>query len=846
MRLRGTGFRWTLATVTAAGALGLGGLLPTSSAQGAVRTAATPWCIDGLAAGNFADRLTLHWRGGAAPGTIAKYTVSRLAFNIATNAFDLVRPVAVITAQPGDTGGIEYSYTDRGVSIPNQPDYRIQATTTTGKVSSVSSTCPMIPSGLLPVDMVYSAGRPGSNHDLLVAGALYDGGETWTVDQDQIDPTFSPDGRWIAYASGDVLTPYTIMLRRADGLGTPRVVAQTAARDLTQPSWSPDGHRIAFTSRMHSTDRTDLGVVDVFTGTQALVPDSVDLADPSWLTDGRLVAQGQRDVDALPVNLVDYPSGARTPIPGTESGIEPTASHDGKRILYVHRVQRDDGVHFSLLSTTVGGSKLTVRPDSLTAISSPRWQRLDALLNWVEHDPGTDHDNIAWATPTGADYHASTGHSYGEYYGSAHGIDVREPDTIGFSDYTSDPRSNGGYDHWPSDVMAVDQQGTLWLYPGTGEHRVGFDGPFFKPRTKLGGGWSGVRSIIAPGDLSSDGKADLLAIDAGHHLILYRGNGKRWPRGRHRDRRRLDLPGRRRRWRLQRRQPRRPARQGQRRQPVALPRHRIRRPRHPRLRRPHPARRWLELDEPARRPRRLRHARPTRPAGPRHQRGHVALPRHRQGRLQRPQARRRRLAEPARHHRRRRVQPRTQRRDACRRQQGHDADVRQPAVRGLRPVGRRRRQRLERNASGSRVKHRPLAVGVAAAAAVVLLVPAADVAGAGAPAGQAAASASASTWCVTYARNDDLTDRVVLRFYGGTGHGTIASYRIYRADDSLPPRLVATMPAPDGDVGATDNTWTDSRHRGGAESPPTRCARSPPPGSRASGGQACRRARWPR
>ena len=34
-----------------------------------------------------------------------------------------------------------------------------------------------------------------------------------------------------------------------------------------------------------------------------------------------------------------------------------------------------------------------------------------------------------------------------------------------------------------------------------------------------------MRSILAPGDITFDGRPDLLAIDAGYHLLLYPGTG---------------------------------------------------------------------------------------------------------------------------------------------------------------------------------------------------------------------------------------------------------------------------------------------------------------------------------
>src|SRR5690606_7488827 len=68
-----------------------------------------------------------------------------------------------------------------------------------------------------------------------------------------------------------------------------------------------------------------------------------------------------------------------------------------------------------------------------------------------------------------------------------------------------------------SDVLAVDKEGSLFLYPGNGL------GGFGTPRS-LGSGWADLQ-VFAPGDWTGDGKADVLAKDAAGDLYLFRGNG---------------------------------------------------------------------------------------------------------------------------------------------------------------------------------------------------------------------------------------------------------------------------------------------------------------------------------
>ncbi|ASN20921.1 hypothetical protein CGK93_15465 [Arthrobacter sp. YN] len=69
-----------------------------------------------------------------------------------------------------------------------------------------------------------------------------------------------------------------------------------------------------------------------------------------------------------------------------------------------------------------------------------------------------------------------------------------------------------------SDVLARDTNGVLWLYPGNGSGGL-------QTRVQAGTAWSGKTLILAPGDFSGDGKADVLARDSAGILWLHRGNG---------------------------------------------------------------------------------------------------------------------------------------------------------------------------------------------------------------------------------------------------------------------------------------------------------------------------------
>ncbi|MGW4726993.1 FG-GAP repeat domain-containing protein [Streptomyces sp. NPDC004292] len=70
------------------------------------------------------------------------------------------------------------------------------------------------------------------------------------------------------------------------------------------------------------------------------------------------------------------------------------------------------------------------------------------------------------------------------------------------------------------DLVARDTAGKQWLYAGTGTASRPFAG-----RVQVGHGWQAYNSVVSPGDLSSDGRADLVARDASGTLWYYQGTG---------------------------------------------------------------------------------------------------------------------------------------------------------------------------------------------------------------------------------------------------------------------------------------------------------------------------------
>ncbi|MCX4981385.1 FG-GAP-like repeat-containing protein [Streptomyces sp. NBC_00572] len=69
------------------------------------------------------------------------------------------------------------------------------------------------------------------------------------------------------------------------------------------------------------------------------------------------------------------------------------------------------------------------------------------------------------------------------------------------------------------DLLARDRSGNLYLYKGNGQSTG------FASRIKVGGGWGAFNKILGAGDYTGDGRADVVARTSGGDLYVYPGTG---------------------------------------------------------------------------------------------------------------------------------------------------------------------------------------------------------------------------------------------------------------------------------------------------------------------------------
>lgn len=172
----------------------------------------------------------------------------------------------------------------------------------------------------------------------------------------QMQPRFSPDGKYIAFTSdqggGD-----NLWIMNADG-SNPRAVTDETFRLLNSPAWSPDGNYLI--GRKHYTGSRSLGAGEVWLyhksgGSGAMLTkrpnEQKDLGEPAYSPDGKYVYFSQ---DATPGKTFHYSKDSEKGIykikrleletgeievivSGKGGAIRPTPSPDGKFLAFISR-----------------------------------------------------------------------------------------------------------------------------------------------------------------------------------------------------------------------------------------------------------------------------------------------------------------------------------------------------------------------------------------------------------------------------------------------------------------------------------------------------------------------------
>ncbi len=182
------------------------------------------------------------------------------------------------------------------------------------------------------------------------------------------DPSWSPDGTRIAFASYRDGHTSEIYVMNADGSGQTRLT--TNYDSDYAPAWSPDGTRIAFTS-VRSEGLAGIYVMNADgTGQICLTDRWIHDTSPTWSPDGKHIAVRSIGDGFSEIYVMNADGSGRTRLTDNPARDEdPAWSPDGKRIAFVS--YRDDNPEIYVMNAD--GSGQTRLTDNPAKDEDPTW-----------------------------------------------------------------------------------------------------------------------------------------------------------------------------------------------------------------------------------------------------------------------------------------------------------------------------------------------------------------------------------------------------------------------------------------------------------------------------------------
>src|SRR5881628_2984636 len=145
----------------------------------------------------------------------------------------------------------------------------------------------------------------------------------------EFDPSWSPDGRFIAYRAEPHEYPQ-LWVMNADGSGQHRLT-----RDGGFPIWSPDGSMIAYAPGGGPSGMSCIAIMNADGSEQRRLPHTDYGEYPSWSPDGKRIAFNS-NLSGGPLTYIADVDGSRVvDLSGVGDGGQVAWSPDGRSILFV-------------------------------------------------------------------------------------------------------------------------------------------------------------------------------------------------------------------------------------------------------------------------------------------------------------------------------------------------------------------------------------------------------------------------------------------------------------------------------------------------------------------------------
>ncbi len=151
------------------------------------------------------------------------------------------------------------------------------------------------------------------------------------VDMPAERSTLSPDGKMLAYYSGDAIMVIPVSPETGRSTGPPRKLIEGEYRYQSNVSWSPDEQKLVF-NRRDEKFRDDVWIISVEDGSLTQITSSPDHEmSPAWSPDGKSIAYGRTGKEhSLWISSIDGTTSRK--IIDHNRRCLPTWSPDGKWI----------------------------------------------------------------------------------------------------------------------------------------------------------------------------------------------------------------------------------------------------------------------------------------------------------------------------------------------------------------------------------------------------------------------------------------------------------------------------------------------------------------------------------